>query len=172
MSLPIGPTRDFTHHAARATATPIDINTEAPAARTSAASDLLPETYVMALAAVLSCHPQPVVYRVTDPRSGLTGRSQWLPTAAEVKAACEAEMTPLREAVQRRAVTERNRIIFTSGPGHDRRAAMERLRSEFPGMFDRSNEKVCFAILCAGHSCGDAEIRNWLGQDRATLHVP
>jgi hypothetical protein len=41
MSLPIGPTRDFAHHAARATATPIDINTEAPAARTSAASDLL-----------------------------------------------------------------------------------------------------------------------------------
>jgi hypothetical protein len=97
----------------------------------------------MALAAVLSCYPQPVVYRVTDPRSGLPGRSQWLPTVAEVKAACEAEMTPLREAEQRRAVTERNRIIFTSGPGHDRRAAMERLRSEFPGMFDRSNEKVC-----------------------------
>lgn len=35
-----GPTRDFAHHAARATATPTDINTEAPAARTSAASDL------------------------------------------------------------------------------------------------------------------------------------
>ena len=36
MSLPIGPTRDFAHHAAKATVTPIDINTEAPAARTSA----------------------------------------------------------------------------------------------------------------------------------------
>ena len=28
--LPIGPTRDFAHHAAKATVTPIDINTEAP----------------------------------------------------------------------------------------------------------------------------------------------
>ena len=41
ISLPIGPTRDFAHHAAKAAATPTDINTEAPAARISAASDLL-----------------------------------------------------------------------------------------------------------------------------------
>jgi len=60
-----------------------------------------PEIYVGAVASVLSCYPEPIAYRVTDPRTGLAGRSQWLPTVAEVRAACEAEMAPTRAAEAR-----------------------------------------------------------------------
>lgn len=48
-----------------------------------------PETYSAAVAAVLSEYPLSVVNRVTDPRSGLPSRSQWLPTVKEVREACE-----------------------------------------------------------------------------------
>ena len=60
-----------------------------------------PEIYAAAVASVLTCYPQDVAQRVTDPRSGLPGRSQWLPTVAEVKAACEAEMAPSRAEAAR-----------------------------------------------------------------------
>lgn len=62
-----------------------------------------PETYSASVAAVLSTYPQEVAYRVTDPRTGLAGRSQWLPTVAEVRAACEAEMAPSRAQARREA---------------------------------------------------------------------
>jgi len=49
-----------------------------------------PETYTAAVAAVLAQYPPDVVTSVTDPRSGLPGRMQWLPTVKEVRDACEA----------------------------------------------------------------------------------
>lgn len=70
-----------------------------------------PQTFVAAVASILASYPQEVAYRVTDPRSGLPGKSKWLPTPAEVREACEAEMAPARawEAQQRRREeTERN----------------------------------------------------------------
>ena len=48
---------------------------------------------------------EPIAYRDRrTPRTGIAGKSQWLPTVAEVRAACEAEMAPSRalEASQRR----------------------------------------------------------------------
>jgi hypothetical protein len=62
-----------------------------------------PEIYVGAVASVLSSYPEAVAYRVTDPRSGLAGRSQWLPTVAEVRIACEIEMAPARSEEARNA---------------------------------------------------------------------
>ncbi len=48
-----------------------------------------PETYLMALSAILAEYPTDIVYRVTDPRSGLPSRSTWLPTVKEVRDACD-----------------------------------------------------------------------------------
>lgn len=48
-----------------------------------------PETYSAALAAVLAEYPPDIVRRVTDPRTGLPSRQQWLPTIKEVHDACD-----------------------------------------------------------------------------------
>ena len=47
-----------------------------------------PDTYCTAVAAVLTGFPQHVVEYVTDPRTGIPGTEQWLPSVAEVKQAC------------------------------------------------------------------------------------
>lgn len=50
-----------------------------------------PDTYVMALAAVLAEYPEPVAKFVSDPRSGLPRTQKFLPAVAEVATACEDE---------------------------------------------------------------------------------
>lgn len=72
--------------------------------RTGEASD--PDTYFRALAALLGSYPTEVIHAVVDPRCGIPAQSQWLPTLAEVKAACEREMEPVyreREYQRRRS---------------------------------------------------------------------
>jgi hypothetical protein len=66
-----------------------------------------PEVYTMAIAAVLSDYPESVALRVTDPRTGIAGGVQWLPTAFEVREACEREMPPI-PAAQRRDAAPNN----------------------------------------------------------------
>ena len=53
-----------------------------------------PEIYVTAIAAVLERYPARVVEEVSDPRTGIAGRSNWLPTVAEVRTECERLMAP------------------------------------------------------------------------------
>lgn len=60
-----------------------------------------PDTYATAVAAVLSQYPADVVQRVTDPRTGIAGRSKWLPNPSEVREACEAEMAHVDRAARR-----------------------------------------------------------------------
>ena len=60
-----------------------------------------PETYTGAVIVLLSSYPETVVLRVTDPRTGLPGKVKFLPTISEVKDACEAEMGPIRRAIER-----------------------------------------------------------------------
>lgn len=50
--------------------------------------------------------------RVTDPRTGLAGRCQFLPTVFEVRQACEREMLPIREAQRHDAERQRTRQIL------------------------------------------------------------
>jgi hypothetical protein len=50
-----------------------------------------PETYTAAAAAVLAEFPADVIRAVTDPRTGLPRKSQWLPTIKEIADACEHE---------------------------------------------------------------------------------
>lgn len=47
-----------------------------------------PDTYCAAVAATLSRFSAAVVEYVTDPRTGIPGSIQWLPSVAEVRAAC------------------------------------------------------------------------------------
>jgi hypothetical protein len=97
-----------------------------------------PEIYTAAVASVLTCYPLPVAYRVTDPRSGLPGRSQWLPTVAEVRAACEAEMAPSRAAAardRRRRETDAVLQALAEPLSHDRSAAMARIQGAYPQLF-------------------------------------
>lgn len=47
-----------------------------------------PDVYAAGVGAVLSDYPDDVVEYVTDPRTGLPSRCQWLPTIKEVRDAC------------------------------------------------------------------------------------
>lgn len=59
------------------------------------------QVYGQAVQMVLSDYPASVVFRVTDPRLGISAKIKWLPSIAEIKEACEAEMKPLRDAEDR-----------------------------------------------------------------------
>jgi hypothetical protein len=91
-----------------------------------------PEVYATAVAAVLATYPEAVVKRVTDPVTGLPGRLQWLPTIAEVRGACEAEMRPIREARERE---RRERSLLLGAPEEDRsnRPTLEDLQAHCGG---------------------------------------
>lgn len=56
--------------------------------------------FATGIAAVLSCYPLDIVQHVADPRTGLPGRSKWMPNPAEVRDACDARVRQL--ATQRR----------------------------------------------------------------------
>ena len=49
-----------------------------------------PETYVLAVTAVLAEYSEEVMRRVTDPREGLPRRTKWMPNPAKVAEACDA----------------------------------------------------------------------------------
>jgi hypothetical protein len=94
-----------------------------------------PDTLVASIVAILTLYPEWVVRRVTDPRTGLAGKSQFMPNVFDVRQACEAEMKSLRESDMQRARTEHNRIVLASVPAHDRSAAIGRLKLEYPEVF-------------------------------------
>ena len=47
-----------------------------------------PEMYTAAIAAILSDYSEEVIQHVTDPRTGIARKINWLPTVHEVDAAC------------------------------------------------------------------------------------
>lgn len=49
-----------------------------------------PETYTAAITAILAEYPEEVIQHVTDPRTGIARRTNWLPTVAEIDMACIA----------------------------------------------------------------------------------
>jgi hypothetical protein len=72
-----------------------------------------PEIYTASVASVLAEYPEQVINFVTDPRTGLPSRCNFLPTVKEVRDACEHEMAPRRAEMARaariRAQLEANR---------------------------------------------------------------
>lgn len=94
--------------------------------------------WVASIAAILSTYPESVVRYVTDPRTGLAGESPYIPSAYDVRQACEALMRPVKDAARRMARMERDRIA--PAPAHDRSAALQRLRASYPGVFSPKGE--------------------------------
>jgi hypothetical protein len=75
-----------------------------------------PGMYVSGAATVLSAYPEDVVREVTDPLRGLPATVQWLPSLAEIKAACDALMKPRYEAERRRLDAEEQRRLLGPPP--------------------------------------------------------
>ena len=50
-----------------------------------------PEMYTAAITAILAEYAEEVIQHVTDPRTGLARKTNWLPTVAEVDLACMAQ---------------------------------------------------------------------------------
>lgn len=90
-----------------------------------------PEVYTAALATVLSEYPEAVVLRVTDPRTGLPGRAQWLPTVAEVKQECERLM---RADVLPRYLNAPDAARLPA-PKEDRKSVLDDLAEKHPELF-------------------------------------
>jgi hypothetical protein len=61
--------------------------------RTGGASS--PETFVTAVAAILSRYPDQVIYEVTSPTDGLPVQLTWMPAVKDVRDACEKAMEPI-----------------------------------------------------------------------------
>lgn len=57
-----------------------------------------PEIYVSSVVAMFCAYPVDVMERVVNPVTGLPARSQWLPTLAEVRSACEEIYGPMKWA--------------------------------------------------------------------------
>jgi hypothetical protein len=60
-----------------------------------------PEIYSRGVVAVFTQYPEWAVQAVSSPANGLPSRLQWLPTIAEVKGACEAEIGHLKRSAER-----------------------------------------------------------------------
>lgn len=91
-----------------------------------------PETYAMALAAVLSGYSLDIVRQVTDPRSGLPSRSQWLPTVKEVRDACE-EIDYRRRAVAQMQKREAEQLAARKAAelNRERRPTYDELKARY-----------------------------------------
>lgn len=98
------------------------------------------EIYVRALAAVLTGYPEAVVNRVADPRTGIAGRSQFLPTIAEARHACEAEMKPIRAAEERRA-READRLALPAPDDRSQRKTYAELVEQYPDILAQSGPR-------------------------------
>lgn len=101
------------------------------------------EVYATALVAVLSAYSEAIVARVTDPRTGLPGRSQWLPTIFEVRQACEHEMQPIRDEEARRARrAESERNMTSASDDRKERKTFEDLARAYPDVVGQSKPRV------------------------------
>lgn len=75
-----------------------------------------PDTYVSAIASLLTTYPEQIVCLVTDPRTGIAGKIKWLPTVFEVREACEREMYVIREEERRAKRREETNKILGESP--------------------------------------------------------
>jgi hypothetical protein len=78
-----------------------------------------PKVFITAMASVLECYPEDVVRRVTAPRTGITGRSKFLPSVAEVRQACEDEIEWARK-VERRQKMLSDHVAQLEAPKSER----------------------------------------------------
>lgn len=103
-----------------------------------------PETYAGAVAAVLAEYPPEIVQRVTDPRSGLPSRLQWLPSVKEVRDACE-ELDQRDRRLAERKKLERETIedLKRQDANRSSRPTLEELKAKYGENWGlRSNDKA------------------------------
>ena len=106
-----------------------------------------PDVYTSAVAAVLAEYPEDIVRRVTDPRGGLPGTCQWLPTVQEVRSSCEREMQPERDRIRREVERARTDVICGRGPvegsAERRKQVADKIRAKLSGLWtDASSSKM------------------------------
>lgn len=66
-----------------------------------------PESFLAAIVGMLERYHPDVVRAVCDPVSGLPSRSNFLPSVAEVRTACEEALNPVKRAEQRKQSIEK-----------------------------------------------------------------
>lgn len=101
-----------------------------------------PEVYVSAITRIFDAYPEHVISFVTDPLTGLPGKTDWLPTPREVREACDARLTALSEATARE-------IEWRARADAGRRQIVERERAEAERVVRPS-----YAELLAKHGDG------------------
>lgn len=79
-----------------------------------------PEIFITGATAMLASYPEIVVERVCDPIRGLAARNKFLPSIAEIRAACELEMVWC-DAVERRERERRHtaEVLAPAPPATD-----------------------------------------------------
>jgi len=89
---------------------------------------------VAGVAAVLGDYPPEVVQAVVDPRRGLPSKTNWIPTIAEVKSACEQMYAPIEARIERQRLADERRALL-SAPVLPRkeRPTLDELRQRYGG---------------------------------------
>ena len=100
-----------------------------------------PDVFTAALVIVLQKYPESVVIAVTDPKNGVPSKQTFLPSIAEMTAACEAKMAPVY-AFQRRAAADAARaaegpVTRTPQEMGDRAGIMARMRAAYPELYGK-----------------------------------
>jgi len=85
-------------------------------------------TMLDAVAVVLAEYPQSVMATVTDPRTGLPGKSKWPPSVPEVREACEIEMAPIRRQMARERASSMAPALAAP---EDEKPSYESLRAKY-----------------------------------------
>lgn len=88
-----------------------------------------PAVFTTAVASVLSGYPEGVVMAVTSPVSGIPAKLKWLPSIAEVREACEAEMAHILREEQRKADLARSRALVAPSEEPIERKSIEELKA-------------------------------------------
>jgi hypothetical protein len=102
--------------------------------RTGEAND--PAIFAAAVAAVLSDYPLEIIQYVCDPRTGLPSSSKWMPTAAEVKAACEGRATWLAK-IDRFENFGKKRPTYERQPTEAERKRVARMHADLKQRLER-----------------------------------
>jgi hypothetical protein len=90
-----------------------------------------PETFITAVAAVLSKYPDEVVYAVTDPTAGLPLQLTWMPSVKEVHDACEKQMEPIYRREREAKILADLKAEREAAPDKSNRPTREELQEKY-----------------------------------------
>lgn len=91
-----------------------------------------PATFVTSVAAILSRYPDGIVLHVTDPRTGLASKGDWLPTIHEIVVECE-RLAEQEHRIKERARRDQETVSRRNNPPHKRPTKEEMLKKYGPG---------------------------------------